>query len=64
MLTENQKRLKEQSGTPEEFASACNAAADQNMITGAECFEAVRKYVKEWDGWSEDGTTRLVNDLK
>lgn len=43
-----QEKLKAAHGTPEEFAAACNAAADQCMITTSECEAGVEKYRREW----------------
>jgi hypothetical protein len=41
--------LEKAHGTPDEFAAACNRAADQLAITTAECNAAIAKYRREWD---------------
>lgn len=47
-LTPAQKKLKKAHGTPEEFANACNQAADRLYITTLECEAGIVKYYREW----------------
>ena len=42
------EQLRQRHGTPEEFAAACNRAADTLYITTAECEAAIASYVEEW----------------
>ena len=55
-MTEKQKQLKEAHGTPAQFAEAANRAADQLMITTAECEAGIERYLREWEeaGLGED----------
>lgn len=47
-VTEAQEKLRAKYGTPDEFANACNRAADRLMITTEECDAGVEKYRREW----------------
>jgi hypothetical protein len=48
-MTAAQAELAKKHGTPEEFARACNDAADQLMATTAEANAAILKYQQEWN---------------
>jgi len=48
-MNEAQRKLAETSGTPTEFARACDAARAQGMITQKECEEAVERYWRLWN---------------
>jgi hypothetical protein len=48
IMTDEQKRLKAVHGTPEQFAVAVNAAADDLMITTAEAQTGIEQYRREW----------------
>jgi hypothetical protein len=48
-MTKARLSLKKKHGTPREFEAGCNLAADDLMITTAECDAAVRKYRDEWE---------------
>lgn len=48
-MSNKQKQLAQAHGTPDQFAAACNRAADSLMITTAECEAAIEKYRREWE---------------
>lgn len=48
-MSPKQRELAAKHGTPEQFAAACNRAADTLYITTAECDTAVAAYIAEWE---------------
>lgn len=48
LMSNEQKRLKQEHGTPEQFAIACQNAVADGMISPAECEAAIDKYCREW----------------
>ena len=49
IVTNKQKQLAEQHGTPEQFESAIWQAYNELMITAAEADGAIQKYRADWD---------------
>ncbi len=47
-VTDAQEKLRAKHGDPDEFAIACNRAADRLMISTEECDAGVEKYRREW----------------
>jgi hypothetical protein len=47
-MSELQESMWKAHGSPADFEAACVRAADDLMITGAECKAAVDQYQREW----------------
>jgi hypothetical protein len=64
VMTNEQKRLlNEAHGTPEQFAIAVNAAADDLMCTTAEAEAAIERYRRDWaEAWPDEADSAKAKD--